>query len=170
MDSVWYLAYSRPYKEESLNSFLQSQDFETFYPVIVTKPVNPRAAKRKPFFPRYLFVHLDPDDPRNSFIHTAPGLHHIVSFGDEPAHVSDEVIQVLQQRMTLMELPGIYRVVEFRTGDEVRVIQGPFKGYNALFDMHINGEERVQILLQTLNTPFRIQVHVTDIEKTASYN
>lgn len=168
MDFAWYLAYSNLHKEEKLNAFLQSQGFETFYPVIAANPVNPRAAKYKPFFPRYLFIHLRQQDWGSSRLYSAPGLHHMVSFGDEPARVPQSIIQFLKQRMEWLESSGTYQVTEFSSGDRVRVIRGPFQGYEALFDTQLNGSERVQILLTTLSNPIKMTVNVTDIEKRAS--
>ena len=57
----WYVIHSKPRKENQVYSQLQARAIETFYPTIRVKPVNPRSAKIRPYFPGYLFVRVDLD-------------------------------------------------------------------------------------------------------------
>jgi len=59
MSLQWYVIRSKPRKEDVVWRQLQAHGFENYYPRIKTHPVNPRARKVKPYFPGYLFVHVD---------------------------------------------------------------------------------------------------------------
>jgi len=36
------------------------------------------------------------------------------------------------------------------SGDKVRVVEGPFRGFEAIFERYLSGAERVAILLSTI--------------------
>ena len=53
----------------------------------------------------------------------------------------------------------------FRPGDEVRIIEGPFRDMLAVFHGPATPAQRVQVLLEILGRASRVQVEVTDLEK-----
>ena len=57
------------------------------------QPVNPRSSKIWPYFPRYMFAHVDLDEVGLSALSWVPGAIGIVQFdGRDAAPVSDGVI------------------------------------------------------------------------------
>jgi len=71
----WYVIHSKPRKENQVNAYLRTQGFETFYPTLRVQPVNPRASRIRPYFPRYLFVHADLDEVGDNRAADADGFH-----------------------------------------------------------------------------------------------
>ena len=59
MATAWYVLRSKPHKESMLFGQLKAYGIETYFPVLRVKPVNPRSRKERPYFPGYLFVHVD---------------------------------------------------------------------------------------------------------------
>ena len=59
MTALWYALRSKPNKEDFLAKQLEAYDVDVFFPRIHVKPVNPRSRKTRPYFPNYLFVHVD---------------------------------------------------------------------------------------------------------------
>ena len=59
MSSRWYVLRSKPHKESFLYGQLRAHKIESYCPVINANPVNPRARKKKPLFPGYIFIHID---------------------------------------------------------------------------------------------------------------
>jgi transcriptional antiterminator RfaH len=57
----WFVLHSKPHKEELLAEQLELRRIETFYPRIRVQVVNPRARKVRPYFPGYVFMHVDLD-------------------------------------------------------------------------------------------------------------
>mgnify|MGYP000856636826 CR=1 FL=1 len=93
MNSFWYVLHSHQNKEESLRRQLELKGIELFYPTIIVKPVNPRARKKLPYFPGYLFVHLNLDEQSPADLQWMPYSVGLVSFGGEPARVPENLIQ-----------------------------------------------------------------------------
>ncbi|MEZ4515906.1 MAG: hypothetical protein R3C44_03375 [Chloroflexota bacterium] len=55
---------------------------------------------------------------------------------------------------------------EFSEGDPVRIVSGPFEGYEAIFDARLPGTDRVQVLLAFLGThPQRLKLDTDAIRK-----
>jgi len=147
----WYALQTHPRKEDALWNELEARNIEVFYPYVRVKPVNPRSRKVRPYFPGYLFVHLDLDVLGTSFLRWMPHTRGLVSFDSQPATVPDALVHALKRKMEELQverqdlLPGVQR------GDRVQIDAGPFEGYLAVFDARLPGSERVRVLLKMLN-------------------
>jgi transcription antitermination factor NusG len=151
MSLNWYALHSHPYKEDLLWKQVQANDIEGFYPRVRVSPVNPRSRKIRPYFPGYLFVRVDLQEVGLSVFNWMPYSTGLVSFGGEPAIVSDALIQAVKQRIQQVEQAGGELFDGLHQGDPVVIQDGPFDGYEAIFDIRIPGSERVRILLKMLN-------------------
>lgn len=148
MSCRWYALRSKPNREELLSEQLVIRGIETFYPRIRVRVVNPRARRIKPYFPGYLFVNLDLAQVGDSALKWIPGTTGMVSFGGEPAYVPDNLIHALQKRIVEINSTSGEGLQGFKTGELVVIQEGPFRGYEAIFDHRISGSERVRVLLQ----------------------
>jgi transcription elongation factor/antiterminator RfaH len=163
----WYALRVKPHKERSVVEYLQAREVELFAPTVRVKPKNPRAAKKRPYFPGYLFVHADLKEEGQQAFNWIPGTHGLVAFDDEPAIVPAHLIHELQQRIAQLNARGGVETVDFKKGQRVRIVSGPFEGYEAIFDMRLSGKERVQVLLRFLSDhPQPVQLSMTDIENS----
>jgi transcriptional antiterminator RfaH len=166
MTAKWYALKVKPHKERPVYRLLESQEVETFFPSVKVHPVNPRAAKVRPYFPGYLFVRADLDDVGRNAFSWMPGSQGLVAFGEDPAIVPDNLISELKQRIVRIQAAGGLIFDELKEGDTVRIVSGPFAGYEALFDMRLPDRQRVQILLAFLsNYPQKLQIDASHIEK-----
>jgi transcription antitermination factor NusG len=148
----WYTFHSQPYKEDLLWQQLQSRNFEGYYPRIRVQTVNPRAKKIKPYFPGYLFIHVDLEHIGISTLQWLPYGTGLVTFGGEPSVISDSLITAIRQRVGEIALAGGELFDGLTHGDVVSIQNGPFSGYEAIFDTRISGKERVRVLLKMLNS------------------
>lgn len=147
----WYVMHSKPNKEELLYEQLRIRKIDAFYPRIKVKPVNPRAQKRKPYFPGYLFVNADLDMLGSSTLKWIPGALGLVDFGSIPASVPDELLQAIKEKVEHINALAENQAERFRSGEAVTIQSGPFSGYHAIFDARLPGQERVRVLLQLLS-------------------
>jgi transcription antitermination factor NusG len=147
----WYVMHSKPNKEELLYEQLRSRNIDTYYPRIKVQPVNPRARKRKPYFPGYLFIRADLDALGPSTLRWMPGALGLVDFGSNPASVPDELLQAIQKKVEHINKLDENQAERFRAGEVVTIQTGPFAGYHAIFDSRLPGHERVRVLLQMLS-------------------
>ena len=80
-----------------------------------------------------------------------PGSSGIVAFGGVPSHIPDTMIAAI--RLWVGEIHTVSGEVfgGLKEGDVVTIEDGPFKGYEAIFDARASGDERVRIFLKFLN-------------------
>jgi transcription antitermination factor NusG len=147
----WYVAHSKPRNEELLWKQFCLRNFEAYYPCIKVQTVNPRARQVQPYFPGYLFVHVDLDLIGKSAVEWVPGGVGLVSFGDEPAVVSGGLINAIKQRIEILERAPEENVIPLFKDDNVAINAGVFIGYEGVFDAHLSGTDRVRILLSLLD-------------------
>lgn len=165
-DEQWYVLSIKPHKERAVFRYLQTQDIEVYYPVLHVKPVNPRSRRERPFFPGYMFVRIDLADEGDNRLRWIPGTRGLVRFGERPALVPEIFVTELRRRVQEFE-EAQQDGKELQKGDRVRIIKGPFAGYEAIFDAHLSGKDRVQVLLAFLNHhSHRLHIDTQDLEKT----
>lgn len=150
MTESWYAMRSKPNKEDFLAGQLQAHGVEVYFPVLRMKPVNPRARKVRAYFPNYLFVHVNLDVVNVSDLRWMPGASGLVSFDGMPASVPDSLIAALKKQIDQHNETIRDQKKNFRQGDRVLIQDGPFAGYEAVFDTHISGQDRVKVLLSLL--------------------
>jgi transcriptional antiterminator RfaH len=179
MATHWYALHVKPHKERSVYERLLAPDgipsleaegqtlpYKIFFPAVRVKPKNPRAAKVRPFFPGYMFVRADLDMLGANAFNWVPGTRGLVSFGGEPAIVPENLIHELKDRVIRIEEAGGLIYETYQPGERVRIVSGPFAGYEGIFDMRLPGSERVQVLLAFLSQfPQRVKLDENDIRK-----
>ena len=124
---------------------------ECFYPRIYVEPVNPRSAKVRPYFPGYMFVRIDPEEMGFSLFEWMPFSQGLVSYDKVPAPVPEELIDNL--RIYLKNINGTDNLKKdkFEPNANIRIVEGLFEGYEAIFTTRIKGVERVRVLLKLLD-------------------
>ena len=160
MTQHWYALRSKPRKEEVVWRQVHTRGIEIFYPRLRVQPVNPRARKQKPYFPGYMFVQVDIDEVGLSAFRWMSHAMGLVCFGDEPAIVPDHLIHSIKHRIDEITAAGGELFDGLRPGDKVLIHDGPFAGYEAIFDARIPGSERVKVLLQLLNDKRQLPVEL----------
>jgi len=146
----WYVLQSKPQKESFLYDQLRLQEIKVYYPRLYVKPVNPRARRIKPYFPGYLFVHVDLENIGLSRLQWIPGGRGLVSYEGVPAFVPDAILNAIRQKVEEKNSTSVLSFNEFRSGDQIEINSGPFSGYHAIFDSKLSGNDRVRVLLQML--------------------
>ncbi len=144
----WYVLHSKPNNENLLSEQLTLRRIEAFLPRIPVHTVNPRARKTRPYFPGYVFVHFDLSHTGASVLQWIPGASGLVAFGNELGYVPDNLIHALRRRVDEIQTAGGELLRSIQAGDAVVIQDGPFQGYEAIFDERISGSERVRVLLK----------------------
>jgi len=161
MANNWYALRRKPRKEEVVWRQVRTQGFEAFYPRLRVNPVNPRSRKVRPYFPGYLFVSADLDEVGVSVFQWMPHAIGLVAFGGEPAAVPDSLINALRKRVEEIAAAGGEVFDGLQPGDTVRINDGPFRGYEAIFDTRLPGNERVRVLLELLGSQRRVPIELS---------
>lgn len=163
--TAWYAIFSKPRHELQVASYLSSKGIEVFHPTLRVKPVNPRASTLRSFFPRYLFIQTDLAATGTGLLQWTPGAVGLVEFDGEAAIIPDSFISEIRRRVATINAAGGIELEGLKKGDAVRITHGPFAGHDAIFDIRLSGEERVQVLLRWLGQEVRVQVKRNGIAK-----
>ncbi len=159
----WYVVYTKPSQELRALDNLQRQGFECYCPLIRVEKV--RRGKitiiDEPLFPRYLFVNqaISGQEAKSwASIRSTLGVTRLVTFGNEPARIKEDFIQQLQliSNGNPKEL--------FTEGEKLKVIDGPYKGLEAVFKMR-DGESRVMVLIEILGKQTSLNLSPLNLQK-----
>ena len=146
----WFVVRTKPHKEQLAYNELLRQAIEAFLPLLKAPlPVYGRLAwVRAPLFPCYMFARFANDATFK--VKNTRGVREIVSSDHEPTVIPENVINDLKARCVdgVVELPP----ERFRPNQPVKVRTGAFQGWDAIFERYISADERVAILLRTVET------------------
>ncbi|MEZ4867700.1 MAG: transcription termination/antitermination NusG family protein [Caldilineaceae bacterium] len=161
----WYLIYTKPHKEPIVNRQLEDRGVEVFFPTLQFDRGYNRGIRLEPFFPHYLFARLDLRSAGVGDLRWLMGVRTVVHFDARPAIVPDAVIEMLQERLQPYGAKVMRRSEWlFKPGQRVTIVNGPFAGFEALFQKGLNGTDRVQILLNMLGTWTRAEISSQDLK------
>ena len=157
-DPLWFCLQTQPKHEKLAAQFLRSQaGLEVFSPVLRFQRVTATGKKwfEEALFPGYIFGRF-PYRTHYRLVASSMGVTKIVGFGGQPAVVADDVIAELRNFVRDNEVIEI--VPEVVPGDEVTVLDGPFKGLRAIVTRVMPAKERVAVLLDLLGNQREVEV------------
>lgn len=154
----WYVLQSHPRREEFLYQHVLSLGYDGYYPSIRVHPVNPRARKIVPYFPGYIFVHIDLVSIGDSVFKWMPYAKGLVSFGGEPAVLQDSAVHSISAHLLELNKSDSISSDDLKPGQRVEIHSGIFKGHEGIFDVRLSGGQRVRVLLNFLSQTSTIPV------------
>ena len=155
---AWFCIRSQQKHEQLAGRHLaQMEDVEVFNPRVRFSRATPhgRVLITESLFPNYLFARFD---WRTSLarVHYAPGVKHIVHFGDKWPTVPDEVIDELRANLGHNELHVIES--ELAPGDRVEFSGSAFHGLKAVITQVMPARDRVAVLMDFLGRQTMLEV------------
>jgi transcriptional antiterminator RfaH len=162
----WYLIRTKTGAERIAHQQLQHVVERTLLPLAKTQiRQRDRTFQRiNPIFPCYLFAYFSLEHAARQ-IRYAPGVRHIVRFGEQASPVPVWVIDELISRCA--EGPVDLSKPRLSIGTPVRVVHGPFQHFDAVFDGYCSGTERVAVLLSVMNAERRVVMPTTMVTAAA---
>ena len=163
--AYWACAQTEPMRESAAQHFLGLAGYQVYLPRL--RLIRPRRGRkvesRPPLFPNYLFVLVTAGWWSARW---CPGVVRLLTAGDAPMPVPDSLIAEIRgrERGGLVELP---RREEFKAGERVRVLTGPFAGHLGLY-ADMRPHERVLVLLALLGGEQRVELSKDAIEAVRS--
>jgi transcriptional antiterminator RfaH len=156
-DFCWYVVHTHPKQEDRAERNLRSLGVETFAPKVRESRYNQYTGALthviKHLFPRYIFALFKARSTLHKVRFTR-GVHEVVSFGSSPLPVDNEIISIIQLRMSK---DGFVKLDdELKTGDEVMIKDGPLRNFTAVFEREMKEVNRVMVLLEAVT----YQAHV----------
>jgi len=161
---AWYLIYTKPRQEEAAVRNLERQRYEIFLPRIrqVRRRRGQRVSRIEPMFPRYLFISLDTMRDNWGPIRSTIGVSHLVKFGNKPARVPKELVDLLVEHGDEDNVHQV-NIEEFQPGGKIRICDGPLMGCEGIFIAQTS-RDRVTILLDIVGKQSRLFVDPANLE------
>ena len=159
VEAVWYCVKTRTRQELTAKRRLQSDlGIEVFCPLLKFERVRSSGRVRvtEAMFPGYIFAKF-PYDALCRQVAASNGVSAVVSFGGIPAIVDEGIIQELRSVIGDAETVEISSAV--RVGEEVQVVDGPFKGIRAVVTQVMPARARVTVLLELLGMVREVEVN-----------
>ena len=158
-DRQWYVVHTNPKQEERANSNLMAWGIETLHPKLKTRRHNEFTGVptyiTQPLFPRYIFAKFNACEQLSKILFTR-GVNNVICFGDGPACVSEEIIDVIRARI---DQDGVVKPDnDLKPGDRVVISAGPLKNLIGIFEREVKGSERIMILLTAIGYQGHLEV------------
>jgi transcriptional antiterminator RfaH len=166
MSLGWCVVQTKPHQERKALDHLQNQGFEAWLPTIQVEIIQAgrRVSTSQPFFSRYLFVRMNPEQHNWAPIRSTQGVSQILRQGHQLSVVPDSYMEDLQQRMA-----NSIQKAALETGDAIEITSGPFKSWAATFQKIVqmkSGEERAMAFLSILGKEQSMCFDLKDLKKT----
>jgi transcriptional antiterminator RfaH len=142
----WYVCHTKPKQEFRAAENLDRQGYQIWLPQM-------RAWQRKksvliPMFPRYMFLRPAHEQHSIAPVRSTLGVFGLVRFGTEPATIRDPTLQSLRALEEKLRAAEFASFSPFKQGDQVLIVDGPFKGLEGIVSKV--AEERVSVLMTLL--------------------
>lgn len=164
--SKWYVVLTKPKQEERAEEHLRAQGGGVFLPRIQLERM--RKGKRveviEPLFPGYLFVNVKGCEQLVGSIRSTRGVRQLLKFGIEPLEIKQVLIDDLRLRCYRQIGDLVNKQSVFEPGQQVEIISGPLKDYQAIFKQ-FDGEMRAIILLNLLNQQQELLVELEQLQR-----
>jgi transcription antitermination factor NusG len=116
-------------------------------------------------FPNYLFARFT-IERWQARVRTCQGVSGIVRFGDDVPEVPERALEELRTYMQDAELKTVpFTIAE---GDDVEIVEGPFRGQNGVVKRLLPARERVKVLLEVLGGATEVDLSLTSVFKEAT--
>lgn len=162
----WYLLRTKAQEERRAHGSLSRFAPEVLLPLtkVRVRRWGQMVESIAPLFPTYLFALVDLE-LHYGYVRYARGVRGIVSFGAQPAVVSEWIISELKQRCSRgpVELPR--RPLLPKQG--VMIIDGLFREFEGIFERYLSGPERVAVLLSVMGCGARVVLPAGMVEPLA---
>jgi len=144
---------------------MQDRIFQVIVPteeVVELKGGQRRTVERR-IFPGYVLVQMILDDDSWSVVRHTPDVTGFVGMGNQPTPLSQEEVDRILKRMETK--PTTFKI-NFREGDKVRIIDGPFKDFPGTVDYIDREKGKVRVLVSFFGRETPIELDFLQVERT----
>ena len=150
MATSWYVLRSKPNKEEFFWGQLLAHQIDVYYPCVRAKADNPHTHKDKPFFPEYLFIHVDLQEITPSFLYWLPGSRGLLEFNERPVPVPEALIAAIRQQVDQINRADGELSSGLQADEAFSIQEKLLPDTRSIFEDALSGIERVHALLKIL--------------------
>ena len=145
---------------------LQAEIGEVLIPTedVVEMRAGKKVVSSKRFFPGYILVEMNMTDNAWHVVKNTPKVTGFVGAGAKPTPLTkDEVEQILTQVRTAAEKPK--PKYTFDKGDDVRINEGPFSGFNGKVDEVNHEKNTLKVMVTIFGRSTPVELDFLQVEK-----
>ena len=175
MAKGWYVIHTRTGFEERVNKTLQhkldtneltGKLFQVLIPTedIIQVKHNKKAVSKRKFFPGYVLVSLELD---NQTYWAIRGIQGVSGFLGDPKPIPMDESEV-QQILELVNTAGLEKpkpAVQFEKGENVRIIEGPFKHFMGVVEEVNEQKAKIKVTVTVFDRPTPVELDFLQVEK-----
>ena len=162
----WFVIHTKPRDEHRVKNHFEGMEIKTLLPLCENFRYSRGKMSRviMPLFPNYLFAKLDLE--RHYYkVKWTRGVNRILGIGNEPAPISEVMIQMIKDRMG--DDDTVKLLEDFKEGELVQITSGPLKDFVGIFQKGLSSQKRVKILLNMIGVDVPVQISPLQIKKVA---
>ncbi len=123
-----------------------------------------RKTSSRKFYPGYILVRMELDDETWHIVINTAKVSGFLGGREKPSPISDEEADKILSRMEAGKLKPQPKYF-FETGDEIRVIDGPFKNFNGTVD-EVNPEKgKIKVLVSIFGRSTPVELEFVQVTK-----
>lgn len=177
-NKLWYVVHCYSGQENKVRRTLERR-IETMgmrdkiFDVIVPteEEIEVKEGKRrkveKRIFPGYILVEMKMDEDSWFVVRNTPGVTGFVGNGNDPAPLREDEVKTIIDRMS-EETPRIK--INFKIGDFVRIIDGPFNDFTGDVSAIDLDRSKVRVMVSFFGRDTPVELDFLEVEKSSSVN
>lgn len=123
-----------------------------------------RKTSARKFYPGYILVNMELDDETWHIVNSTAKVSGFLGGRDKPTPLTDEEAEQILKRMEAGKLKPQPKYF-FETGDEIRVIDGPFTNFNGVVD-EVNPEKgKIKVLVSIFGRSTPVELEFVQVAK-----
>jgi transcriptional antiterminator RfaH len=162
-DPVWFCLKTQPKREHLAATALRRQfGVECFSPRLRFRRMTQRGPVWfvEAMFPGYLFAKFVYSEQHRA-VEGSHGIRGIVHFGVYLAMLPENIVSGLRSRVGEEEVVTVDS--SLKVGQSVEIVEGPFRGLEALVTRLLPARERIRVLLEFLGRPLEMEISPTQV-------
>lgn len=113
-------------------------------------------------FPGYILVQMKLDEDSWYVVRNTPGVTGFVGMGNEPTPLTPDEVNKIMNRME-NDIPNV--VVDFKVGEKVRIVGGPFNDFiGAVHDID-SDKQKVRVMVDFFGRETPVELDFLEVEK-----
>jgi transcription antitermination factor NusG len=154
----WYVLNTKPKKEAQVEKLFKEGGIKIY------NPKYKHEDSIKPFFSGYEFIYFD-FPAKCQLVRYTRGVKRIVGTRDGPTPIPEDVINKIRSR----EVDGLIELNKYgaepEEGNEIEVMEGPWKGLKGIFKKELTENDRVLILLNYVSYQGQLIIEKKKLKK-----
>jgi transcriptional antiterminator NusG len=171
----WYIVHVYSGFESKVKSALEEKMASSLYPEKFGKVLVPteeivelakgkRKTSSRKFYPGYILVRMELDDETWHIVNSTAKVTGFLGGREKPTPISDEEADQILNRMEAGKLKPQPKYF-FESGDEIRVIDGPFTNFNGSVE-EVNPEKgKIKVLVSIFGRSTPVELEFVQVVK-----